>query len=87
MTAEDVHGGMKIEKRADMVVLATGMVPTAAANGIKNFVTVDEDGFIPPPLQADGVYTAGVAKMPADVTTSLQDATGAALRAMLGVRK
>ena len=87
VTAEDVHGGRKIEQRADMVVLATGMVPTAAANGIKNLVTVDEDGFIPPPLQADGIYITGVAKLPADVTTSLQDATGVALMAMQGVRE
>jgi len=70
-----------------MVVLATGMVPTAAENGIKSMVAADEDGFIPPPMQADGVYAAGVAKLPADVTTSLKDATGVALRAMQEIRQ
>ena len=84
VTAEDVHGGRKIEHTADMVVLATGMVPTAAENGIKGMIAIDVDGFIPPPLQAEGVYAAGVAKLPADVTTSLKDATGVALRAMQG---
>jgi quinone-modifying oxidoreductase subunit QmoA len=87
VTVEDVLGGRKIEQRADMAVLATGMVPTAATNGIKSMAAVDEDGFMPPPLQAKGIYVAGVAKLPADVTTSLQDATGAALRAMQGIRQ
>ncbi len=87
LTAEDVHGGKKIEHKADMVVLATGMVPTAADNGIKSMAATDEDGFIPPPLQAKGVYAAGVAKLPADVTTSMKDSIGVALRAMQGIRQ
>ncbi|MFQ5431522.1 MAG: FAD-dependent oxidoreductase [Nitrospinota bacterium] len=87
VTAEDVLGGQKIEHKADMVVLAAGMVPTAADNGLKSLAATDEDGFIPTPMQAGGVYAAGVAKQPTDVTTSLKDATGVALRAIRGIRQ
>ena len=40
---------------------------------------VDEDGFI---LEAPGIYGTGCVKRPLDVATSVQDATGAALRAI-----
>ncbi|GMT43147.1 MAG: heterodisulfide reductase subunit A [bacterium] len=84
VTAEDVHGGKKIEQRADMVVLATGMEPTASGNGLNGPAVLDDSGFMPPTLQQDGIFSAGVAKMPFDVSTCLQDATGTAIYTLKG---
>jgi quinone-modifying oxidoreductase subunit QmoA len=39
----------------------------------------DEDGFV---LDTLGIYGTGCVKRPLDVATSVQDATGAALRAI-----
>jgi quinone-modifying oxidoreductase subunit QmoA len=67
-----------------MVVLATGIVPSIAGIGIPaENVTFDDYGFMAagPP----GIYAAGCARMPADVSTSAQNATAAALRAIQSV--
>lgn len=87
VTAEDIHAGKKIEQRADMVVLATGMVPSALGNGVGGPVVLDDAGFMPPPLQPEGIYSAGVAKLPADVTTCLMDSTGTALKTLQGAKR
>lgn len=82
VVAEDILSGKKIHKTVDMVVLATGMVP----NGIKAFmpqaIVYDEFGFIVSDLQAPGIYAAGCVKKPSDVASSIQDATGSALKAI-----
>jgi quinone-modifying oxidoreductase subunit QmoA len=79
VTAEETQTGERRRMRADMVVLATGMQPAAALDG----VAVDALGFIPP--DARGVIGAGCAKRPVDVVTSVQDATAGALRAIQGL--
>ena len=78
VTSEDVEGGEKIYEKADMVVLATGMVSSVTENATLNF---EENGFI---LEgkSPGVYSTGVAKRPSDVTSSIQDATGVALKSI-----
>lgn len=75
--AEDVLGGRKIMREYDLVVLATGMVPQTS--GIPLKVAVDEFGFAA--SRAPGVYAAGCVKRPAEVSASIRDATGAALKA------
>jgi quinone-modifying oxidoreductase subunit QmoA len=67
----------------DLVVLATGMVPSTAGDGpIPGLpVEYDEYGFALE-NRAAGVFVAGVAHRPADVVTSVRDATGAALKAI-----
>jgi len=83
LTAEDVLGGKKIEVPVDMAVLATGMEPTLKGMSIPGgVIKVDENGFVSPDLQAEGVFGAGVARGAGDVNASIQDATGAALRAI-----
>lgn len=78
VTAEDILGGGKIRVACDLVVLATGMEPT-----MKNGASVDVNGFMPDDVMTRaGVLSAGVAKTPTDVTTSIQDSTGAALKAI-----
>lgn len=76
--AEDILAGKKTKVHVDMVVLACGMQPT---NGLSVNVNRDKNGFISAE-QGNGIYAAGVAKRPADVSSSVQDATGTALKAM-----
>jgi len=73
--AEDILSGVKSKAEVDMVVLACGMVPINTVD-----VPHDEYGFIH--QQDNGIYAVGVAKRPTDVATSVQDATGAALKAI-----
>ncbi|NOZ76271.1 MAG: CoB--CoM heterodisulfide reductase iron-sulfur subunit A family protein [Euryarchaeota archaeon] len=80
VVAEDIQTGNKVRQKVDMVVLATGMVPATA--GLPQ-VETDESGFaIPKP----GIYSTGVAKKPMEVAASVQDATGAALKAIQTAR-
>jgi quinone-modifying oxidoreductase subunit QmoA len=80
--ADDMLSERKIRMNVDLVVLATGMVPVTADRPIPGLpISYDEYGFAVEDRDA-GVYVAGVAKRPADVVTSVRDATGAALKAI-----
>jgi len=83
LEVEDVSLGKKISEQVDMVVLATGIVPSTADTKIPAEITYDDYGFITSGLP--GIYAAGCSKRPADVASSVQDATGAALRAIQSV--
>jgi heterodisulfide reductase subunit A-like polyferredoxin len=65
----------------DLAVLATGMVPNTAEEPPPLDTALDEFGFIAPD-GATGIIGAGVAMRPVDVSMAVQDATGAALKAM-----
>jgi len=80
LKVEDVDSGRLVEARADLVVLATGMVPNLTDGGLPFELTRDDDGFA---VGGDGVVVAGVARRPADVASSVRDATGAAARALV----
>ncbi len=81
VTAEDILGGRKIYQEFDLVVLATGMEPSVTGDGCK--APLDENGFIAFGDSGEaGTVAAGVARQPLDVTSSIQDATGAALKAI-----
>lgn len=73
----------------DLVVLATGMQPSAVA-GYKPEagITVDDYGFLVADgvEDVDGIFSAGVAAGPLDVSMSVQSATAAALKAVQAVR-
>jgi quinone-modifying oxidoreductase subunit QmoA len=74
----------------DLVVLATGMQPSAEApdgipGGLPGDPDQDEYGFIMP-SDDDGIFVAGVAHAPLDVSMSVQSATAAALKAIQAVR-
>ncbi|HUU03434.1 MAG TPA: FAD-dependent oxidoreductase [Myxococcota bacterium] len=76
---EDVEAGQILEAGADLVVLATGMVPNLE-NGSPFDPLRDPDGFgLDDPGRA--VFVAGVARRPEDVAASVRDATGAAAKA------
>ncbi len=80
LEAEDILSGKKIKFRADMVVLAAGMVPNQPAIKTSNFkFDYDANGFLFSQNDNLGIFSAGVAKNPADVYSSVQASTGAAL--------
>ena len=78
VTFEDVEGGGKSRQVADLVVLATGMVSSVQEHPMLSF---EQNGFIQAGKIA-GIYSTGVAKRPSDVTSSIQDATGTALKSI-----
>jgi quinone-modifying oxidoreductase subunit QmoA len=81
LRVEDVEAGRVIQAEADLVVLATGMVPNAVDDDLALFTRKDEDGFSLDDAAAR-VAVAGVARRPEDVASSVRDATGAAARAI-----
>lgn len=77
LEVEDIMAGKRRTEHFDMVVLATGLV----AGQILPVLGTDEHGFYNT-LQEDGIIPVGSARRPMDVSTSVKDATAAALRAM-----
>ena len=82
---EDVFGGGKRQATVDMLVLATGMEPELKASGLP--AGLSAEGFAVADLQKPGIFSAGVAKAPVDVMTSIQDATGVALKAIQAIAR
>ena len=81
--AENAVTGEKVHQTVDMVVLATGMQPTAAnAKLPAGELKYTEDGFIINDVEQGGMFAAGCANKPADVVSSNQNATGMALKAI-----
>ena len=83
LEVEDVALNQKITPNVEMVVLATGIVPSIADTKLPGEIEYDEYGFIAP--GGSGIYGAGCSKRPADVSNSVIDATGAALKAIQSV--
>jgi quinone-modifying oxidoreductase subunit QmoA len=82
VVAENAVTGEKIKQTVDMVVLATGMQPTAADAKLPADLEVTEDGFLVNDFSKGGMFAAGCANKPADVYSSNQNATGMALKAI-----
>ncbi|HET7840392.1 MAG TPA: CoB--CoM heterodisulfide reductase iron-sulfur subunit A family protein [Terriglobia bacterium] len=78
VTVEDVLAGKKTIQRFSLVVLATGMVPQTEDLPLN--LARDPFGFVT--NQTPGLYGAGCAKRPEEVSAAVRDSTGAALRAM-----
>ncbi len=85
LRVEDVEGGRLLDERADLVVLATGMMPNLATGTLPMELCRDEDGFLLDDAKAK-VFAAGVARRPEDVAASVRDATGAAGKAIAAGR-
>jgi quinone-modifying oxidoreductase subunit QmoA len=83
VVAENAVTGEKTKQTVDLVVLATGMQPTASADNLPvSDLNVSEDGFIVNDYEKGGMFAAGCAAKPADVISSNQNATGMALKAI-----
>jgi quinone-modifying oxidoreductase subunit QmoA len=82
LQSENTLTGEISRTEVDMAVLATGMVPNTADEPPPMDTALDEFGFIAPDSKT-GIIGAGVATRPVDVATAVQDATGAAMRAII----
>ncbi len=82
VVAEDTISGEKVHQTVDLVVLATGMQPTAANQKLPADLQFTEDGFMINDYTKGGMFAAGCASKPADVVSSNQNATGMALKAI-----
>jgi quinone-modifying oxidoreductase subunit QmoA len=82
VVAENAVTGEKIRQTVDLVVLATGMQPTAANTPLPADLKMNADGFIINDYNNGGMFAAGCAHKPADVVSSNQNATGMALKAI-----
>jgi quinone-modifying oxidoreductase subunit QmoA len=85
--AEDQETGKILRDEFDLVVLAAGMVPNTAEEKIPAQAAYDEYGFVLSNGNAPGIIGAGCVKRPADVASSVQDATAAVLRAIQACRR
>lgn len=81
VVAENAVTGDKIKQKVDMAVLATGMEPAIKSQAASLGLDVDGNGFVISNPET-GMISAGCAKKAADVVTSAQSATAAALKAI-----
>ncbi|GAB4538351.1 MAG: CoB--CoM heterodisulfide reductase iron-sulfur subunit A family protein [Thermodesulfovibrionia bacterium] len=84
---EDILEGQKKRVSVDLCVLATGMAPTVSEIKLPDDVKINGNGFVVPDMDGAGIYAVGCTKNPVDVARSVQDATGAALRAIHNIRR
>lgn len=84
LEVENIVSGKKEINQADLVVLASGIVPDQSLVAGK---ALDDSGFILPDELPKGIYATGCCKKPIDVSMSVKDATGTALRAIQSVVK
>jgi len=82
VVAENAVSGEKIHQTVDMVVLATGMQPTAVGMDLPADLKLSAEGFFINDFEKGGVFAAGCANKPADVVSCNQNATGMALKAI-----
>lgn len=81
MIAENAVTGDKVSQKVDLCVLATGMEPAAKAQAAALGLDVDASGFIVSNPET-GMISCGCAKKAADVVTSAQSSTAAAMKAI-----
>jgi len=96
--ADNTLLGEKIQVKADMVVLGTGMVPVTADDPVVNLAYRQGPGFrdiglfngycdsnficFPYETQRTGIYAAGAIRRSMTIEESMEDASGAALKAI-----
>ena len=80
--AEDILSAGKTRLAVDLVVLASGMVPSLARGAPAGPLALDGDHFVLAAQTGEGIFAAGCARAPVDVAASVQDATAAAALAI-----
>ncbi len=83
----DTEGYNRYANEHDLVVLAVGMEPSVDKTSFPVDIVVNEEGFIEPAPENGGVFAAGCASDALDVNRAVQQATGAALRAIQVVNR
>ncbi|MBD3166620.1 FAD-dependent oxidoreductase [bacterium] len=86
VTAENTLTGKLMTDDFDMVVLATGMQPATSVHA-PDGLELDENGFAVQTDEPAGIYGVGTNVRPLGVAETLQDATGAAMKALLMARR
>lgn len=82
LDVEDTLSRRVLHKGFDMVVLATGMVPNTADVPIPFVLKYDAYGFIDGSAGPEGLYAAGCARGPCDVSRATKDSMAAAMKAI-----
>lgn len=78
LDVEDTNQGKRLRHSVDLVVLATGMVPSSPHSDVAR----DRHGFLSPVQPSAGQIVAGCAREPMDVACAVRDASSAVLRAL-----
>jgi quinone-modifying oxidoreductase subunit QmoA len=86
LEVEDTIAGEKPDREFDLVVLATGIVPNLTADSFPLDLAYDEYGFVDGTTNVEGVFAAGCATHPCDVSRAAKESTAAALRAIQCVK-
>jgi quinone-modifying oxidoreductase subunit QmoA len=85
---EDQQTGKILRDHFDLVVLAAGMVPATCQEKIPaSDVVYDDFGFLVSKGQIPGIIGVGCDRRPADVSSTVQDATAAVLKAIQACRR
>lgn len=83
LKTEDQNVGKIIKQTVNMVILATGMTPSTLDSQIPSeLAAYDDDGFVVTDLAATDIGGAGCVRKPMEVSATVRDATGAALKAI-----
>ncbi|MCP4993375.1 MAG: CoB--CoM heterodisulfide reductase iron-sulfur subunit A family protein [Gammaproteobacteria bacterium] len=83
----DTEGYNRYATEHDLVVLAVGMQPSVDKESFPVDIVVNQEGFIEPASENGGIYAAGCSSDALDVNRAVQQATGAALRAVQVVNR
>ena len=83
----DTEGYNRYADEYDLVVLAIGMEPSVDKKSFPVDIQINEEGFIEPAPENGGIFAAGCASDALDVNRAVQQATGAALRAVQVVNR
>jgi len=83
----DTEGYHRYATEHELVVLATGMEPSVDRDKFPVDIQINLEGFIEPAPENGGVFAAGCASDALDVNRAVQQATGAALRAIQVVNR
>ncbi|MFV0436976.1 MAG: NAD(P)-binding protein [Desulfopila sp.] len=81
LIAENALTTEKVSQKVDLAVLATGMQPSLKLQGAPVALEMDQNGFVISDT-AKAMIAAGCAKKAADVVTTTQNSTAAALKAI-----
>lgn len=83
LETEDQEAGKTVTQTVNLVVLATGMKPSALEAPVPSeLAAADAGGFVVSDIAGTGVGGAGCARKPMEVSASVRDATAAALKAI-----
>jgi quinone-modifying oxidoreductase subunit QmoA len=82
LDVEDTLAGHRLHEAFDLVVLASGVVPSSADARLPVSLKYDAYGFIDGTTDVPGIYATGCAKRPCDVSRAAKDSVAAALKAV-----